>query len=105
MESVLRSPLQHLIGERAEVEIAGLKSGDHIEARWVPLIGITYESKGDVLEIALERLDHLIHRPRDIVVTDSPEGLESMEVVDSEGRKQIVKLMKPLRYPRRVIER
>ena len=96
---------KHLIGERAEVEIAGLKSGDHIEARWVPLIGITYEPKGDVLEIALERLDHLIHQPRNIVVTDSPEGLESMEVVDSEGLKQVVKLMKPLRYPRRVVER
>ena len=96
---------KHLIGERAEVEVAGLKSGDHIEARWVPLIGITYESEADVLEIALEHLDHLIHRPRDIVVTDSPEGLESMEVVDSEGRKQVVKLMKPLRYPRRVVAR
>jgi len=95
---------KHLIGERAEVKIAGLASGDHIEARWVPLIGITYEPKGDVLEIALERLGHLIHQPRDIVVTDSPEGLESMEIVDSEGCKQIVKLMKPLRYPRRVIE-
>ena len=43
--------------------------------------------------------------PRHIVVTDSPEGLESMEVVDSEGLKQVVKLMKPLRYPRRVVER
>lgn len=96
---------KHLIGERAEVEIAGLASGDHIEARWVPLIGITYESKGDVLEIALEGIDHLIHQPRNIVVTDNPEGLESMEVVDSEGCKQVVKLMKPLRYPRRVIER
>ena len=96
---------KNLIGERAEVEIAGLASGGHIEARWVPLIGITYESKGDVLEIALERLDHPIRRPRNIVVTDSPEGLESMEVVDSEGRKQVVKLMKPLRYPRRVTER
>ena len=94
---------KHLIGERAEVKIAGLASGDHIEARWVPLIGITYEPKGDVLEIALERLGHLIHQPRDIVVTDSPEGLESMEVVDFEGSKQAVKLMKPLRYPRRAV--
>jgi len=55
---------KHLIVERAEVEIAGLKSGGHIEARWVPLIGITYEPKGDVLEVALEDLDHLIHQPR-----------------------------------------
>ena len=94
-----------MIGERAEVEIAGLKSGGRIEARWVPLIGITYEPKGDVLEIALERLDHFIHEPRNMVVTDSPEGLESMEVVDFEGSKQVVKLMKPLRYPRRVVGR
>lgn len=94
---------KNLIGERAEVEIAGLALGDRIEARWIPLFGITYESKGDVLEIAMQGLDHLIHRPRDIVVTDSPEGLESMEINDAEGRKQIVKLMKPLRYPRRVV--
>jgi len=96
---------KNLIGERAEVKIAGLASGNHIEARWVPLLGITYESKGDLLEIALERLDHLIHRPRNIIVTESPAGLESMEIVDSEGRKQVVKLMKPLRYPRRFTQR
>jgi hypothetical protein len=94
---------KNLIGERAEIEIAGLALGDRIEARWVPLIGITYESKGDILEIALEGLDHLIHRPRGIVVTDGAEGLESMEIEDSGGGKQVVKLMKPLRYPRRVI--
>ena len=51
----------------------------------------------------MQSLDHRIHRPRDIVVIDSPEGLESMEINDSERRKQIVKLMKPLRYPRRGI--
>ena len=96
---------KNLIGERAEVEITGLALGDRIEARWIPLIGITYEPKADVLEIAMQGLDHLIHRPRDIVVADSPEGLESMEINDSEGRKQIVKLMKPLRYPRRAVAR
>jgi hypothetical protein len=30
-------------------------------------------------------------------------GLESMKVNDSEGRRQIVKLMIPLRYIRRVV--
>ena len=34
---------KNLIGERAEVEITGLALGDRIEARWVPLVGITYE--------------------------------------------------------------
>jgi len=44
--------------------------------------------------------DELMH-----VKVRAPEGLERMEIVDSEGCKQIVKLMKPLRYPRRVVER
>lgn len=30
---------KNLIGERAELKIAGLASGNHIEARWVPLLG------------------------------------------------------------------
>jgi hypothetical protein len=50
----------------------------------------------------MEGLDHLIHQPRDISVNDGVDGLESMEIVDSDRRKQIVKLMKPLRYPRRI---
>jgi hypothetical protein len=92
-----------LIGERAEVEVSGLGLGDKIEARWLPLIGITYDFKDDLLEIAMEGLDHLIHRPRDITVNDGAEGLENMEIVDADRRKQSIKLMKPLRYPRRVI--
>jgi hypothetical protein len=92
-----------LIGERADVEVSGLTPGDRTEARWLPLIGITYDSKDDILEIAMENLDHLIHQPRDISVNDGVEGLESMEIVDSHQRKQTVKLMKPLRYPRRIV--
>jgi hypothetical protein len=92
-----------LISERAEVEVSGLALGDKTEARWLPLIGVTYDFKDDFLEIAMEGLDHLIHRPCTISVNDGAEGLESMEIFDADRHKQIVKLMKPLRYPRRVI--
>jgi hypothetical protein len=92
-----------LIGERAEVKVTGLTSGDRIEARWLPLIGITYDRKGDLLEIAMEGLDHLVRRPRSIVITEGSVGLESMEIVDSERRKQNVRLMKPLRFTRRAV--
>jgi hypothetical protein len=51
---------------------------------------------GDLLEIALEGLDHLIHNPCEISVDASPEGLTSMEIVDSARQRQIVKLMEPL---------
>ena len=52
-----------------------------------------------MLEIALEGLDHLIHKPRDISVDDGPDGLKCMEVVDSDRNRQIVKLMEPLMLP------
>ena len=77
-----------LLGKYAQLEVTGLTVGDQIAARWLPLLGITYDPKGDLLEIALEGLDHLIHRPRAISVDDGPEGLISMEIVDSDRRQR-----------------
>src|SRR6188474_1974620 len=90
-----------LEGERALVEIEGLAFGDRMQARCLPLIGITYESKDDILEIAMEGLDHLIHRPRDIVVSEGAEGLERLDIIDSDAQKQNIRLVKPLRYVHR----
>ena len=88
-----------LAGKRAQIEVTGLTLGDQIAAKWLPLIGITYDPKDDLLEIALEGLDHLIHKPREISVDDGPEGLKSMEIVDSDQNRQIVNLMEPLMLP------
>jgi len=90
-----------LIGERALVEIEGLLFGDRRQARSVPLIGITYDSKDDILQVAMEGLDHLIHRPREIHVSEGAEGLDMLEIVDVDQQRQSVRLVKPLRYPRR----
>jgi Family of unknown function (DUF5335) len=88
-----------LTGKRAEIEVTGLTLGDQIAANSLPLLGITFDSKDDVLEIALEGLDHLIQKPRAISADDSPTGLMSMEVVDSDGWRQILKLRDPLMLP------
>ncbi len=42
-----------LIGKRAEIEIASLALGSQIEAEWLPLFGIVYDPKNDIIEIAL----------------------------------------------------
>ena len=81
------------------IEVAGLALGDQVAAKWLPLFGITYDAKDDLLKIAMEGLDHLIHKPREIAVVDGPSGLGSMEIVDSDRRQQIVKLMEPLLRP------
>ena len=88
-----------LAGHRAHIEVAGLALGDQVAAKWLPLFGITYDAKDDLLKIAMGGLDHLIHKPREIAVVDGPSGLGSMEIVDSDRRRQIVKLMEPLLRP------
>jgi len=88
-----------LLGKRAEVEVASLDLGDQVEAEWVPMIGITYDSHDDLLDVALDRIDHLIRHPREIVVEEDANVLESVAVVDGEGMRQVVRLREPLALP------
>jgi hypothetical protein len=88
-----------IIGKRAEVEVAALNIGDQIEAEWLPLMGIVYDHKDDLVEVLMDGLDHLIRKPAEIYVDYGPTGLVSIEVVDADGVKQIVKLRDPLMLP------
>jgi len=64
-----------LVIKRAQIEVTSLTLGDQIAAKWLPLLGITYDPKDDLLEIALEGFDHLINKPQSISVDDGPQGL------------------------------
>jgi uncharacterized protein DUF5335 len=88
-----------LIGKTAEVEVTSLDLGAQVEAEWLPLIGVTYDRKNELFEIALEGVDHLIHKPREVYVDNAPLGMVSFEVVDGEGRRHIVQLRDPLMLP------
>ncbi len=88
-----------LIGKQAEIEVASLDLGSQIEAEWVPLLGITYDHKDDLIEILLEDLDHLIHQPREVYIDYGVGGLISLEVIDDEDVRQIIKLRDPLMLP------
>jgi hypothetical protein len=88
-----------LEGKQAEIEVASLALGDQVEAEWLPLHGITYDPRDDLVEVALEGLDHMIAKPRDIYVQDGTGGLASLEVIDSDGTKQIVKFRDQLALP------
>lgn len=88
-----------LVGKRAEIEVVGLAVGDQIEAEWLPLLGIAYDPKDDLIEISLDGLDHLIAHPQRVFVDFGAEGLTSMQVIDGDGLSQIVKLRDPLMLP------
>jgi hypothetical protein len=88
-----------VVGKQAEIEVASLNLGDQIEAEWVPLLGITYDPKSDLVEVLVEGLDHLIRNPRDIYVDQGPAGLTSMEVIDTDEVRQIIRLRDPVMLP------
>lgn len=88
-----------VLGKRAEIEVASLDLGDQILAEWVPLLGITYDTEDDLLDVALERTSHLIRHPKEILVDEGPDGLRSVAVVDGAGTRQVVRLKDPLMLP------
>src|SRR6266705_1854379 len=88
-----------LLGKRAEIEVASLDLGDQIVAEWVPLIGITYDSRDDLLDVALDRANRLIRRPQEIDVEESPDGLRSVAVLDADGVRHVVRLKAAVMLP------
>jgi hypothetical protein len=88
-----------LIGKQADIEVASLDLGDQIQAEWASLIGVTYDHKDDLIEIALEELDHLIRSPRELFVDYAVGGIIAIEIVDADGNRQIVRFRDPLALP------
>jgi hypothetical protein len=85
-----------LLGQWAEIEVASLELGDQIVVEWIPMIGITYDSGDDLLDVALDRSNHLIRHPRQIVVEQVPTGVASVAVIDGDGVQQVVRLKMPV---------
>ena len=88
-----------LLGKRVELEVISLDLGDRQETRWLPLLGIVYDAKSDVFEIALEGVDHLISHPREVYVEETPRGLVALEIISADETRQIVRLREPLPLP------
>ena len=40
--------------------------GTPVRAKGLPLLGIVYNPNNDIIEIALEGLDHMVHKPREL---------------------------------------
>jgi hypothetical protein len=88
-----------LLGKWAEIEVATIDLGDTILAKWIPMLGIIYDSKNDLLDIGLDRANHLIRHPKEIVVEEDATGLKSVAVLDGDGGRQTVNLKLPLMLP------
>ncbi len=87
------------LGKRAELEAISLELGDQVIAERVPLLGVTFDSHDDAIEIALGGLTHRVHAPRDIAVHEGPYGIGSIAVVAGDGAKHVLRLTTPLMFP------
>jgi len=88
-----------LIGARTEIHVESLALGDQVEAEWLPLLGMDYDDKNEMVEIALEGLDHMIRCPREISVDEGNGAIVSLQIIDGDGNQQIVLLREPLMLP------
>jgi Family of unknown function (DUF5335) len=87
------------LGKWVDIEVASPQIGFQPEARRLPLIGISYDPKSDVLELLLGELEHLIRAPCEFYVDEEPLGITSLQIIDAEGVRQIVTLRDPLMLP------
>jgi hypothetical protein len=87
------------LSRRVDIEVASLRLGSQTEARLLPLLGMSYDPKSDVLELRLGELEHLIRGARELCVDEEPLRLISMQIVDADGVRQIVTLRDPLMLP------
>jgi hypothetical protein len=84
-------------GKRVELDVASLELGDHVEARWLPLLGVVFDARGDVLEVALEGVGHSIVGPRKILLEETERGLVAIEIVGADDTVETVRFREPLR--------
>ncbi|HEB97172.1 MAG TPA: hypothetical protein ENI96_12185 [Sedimenticola thiotaurini] len=87
--------------ELTEIEVASLELGDQIAAEWVPLSGLSYDPKDDVILVDLDngKYEHTIQQPVEFAVQEGDDGIQSFEVKCSKGHLHIIKFRQPRQLP------
>lgn len=89
-----------LAGTKVEIEVASLDVGVQLAAKWIPLLGLSYDESDDIIAVMAEGLNHLIRQPSSVFIESDGLNLISMEVMDASGSTQIVRFKEPLLLPR-----
>lgn len=86
-----------IAGRTVELDVASMDLGDRVEARWVPLLGMVFDARGDVLEIALDGIGHSILSPREVLLEETERGLVAIEIVGTDDTVETLRFREPLR--------
>lgn len=85
-----------LEGKLTSVEITSTQLGDQWAVRRLPLGGITYDPKDDLIELDMRGVDHLVRHPQAVTVEEEAGGVASMEIIADGGIREIVTFSDPL---------
>lgn len=88
-----------LEGRQAEIEVASLDLGEQVEKEWAPLIGISYDPEDDIIDIALEDVDHIVNEPKELLADIEDASISALQITDAEGTRHLVRLKDGLQLP------
>lgn len=77
--------------EYIEIQVLSEDMGAQRAIQWSPLKGITYDPNSDILEIQIDKMEHLISHPSEIYVNEEQDGwLTGMMVIRKDGERNII---------------
>ena len=83
-------------GKEVMVEVEALKLGDQIEAEHVPLKGLSYDPKDDVVQMWVGDIGHTIHCPTKIDLAYADGKLSAIDITDTDGEQHLLRLKQPV---------
>lgn len=81
-----------LLEKRAAIEILSPQSGSEVQAEWLPLLGICYDARNDMVAVAVAGLRHMIRKPQHLVAEEDGGQLATLQIIDEDGLSHIVRL-------------
>ena len=78
-------------GKDVMVEVEALNLGDQMEAESVPLRGLSYDEKDDVVQLWVGEMDHMIRHPQRIEIAVEKDRLISIYIIDAEGEQHQIR--------------
>jgi hypothetical protein len=87
--------------EAVDVTVLEPDLGEQIAAQGARLMGVTYDPKGNTLEIELDAGDHRVYDPQEVWTIEEADGfLSAIEVVHRDGSREVISVRRMgLRHP------
>ena len=90
---------RNYLGKAVEVEVLSAAIGCQVEVHGLPLIGLSYDSKNDLIELFVGELSHFIRTPRLFYVNEDPLGVICFHVIDVDDTRRVITLHEPPMLP------